>query len=116
MTDSINNTVNNVDELTLEEISKWLSLHLAEELRWVEDLNESNDLIKSESLHPVPGRSFLVATKDCIATCFMLKSEGFSAITTPYYGKEGLFSKMKDGWGNTYLIKEERSYRFELSI
>lgn len=116
MINSANRTIEQADSITLGEVSSWLSLHLAEEMCWVKDLDENEGSLLMGHLQPTPTKSFLVATKDCIAACFLLKSEGFSSIAAPYYSKGGLFAKMKDAWGNIYFIKEERSYQFDLPI
>lgn len=116
MINTINKPLKEIGGLTAGQVSEWLSLHLAEELRWVEDLCEVEDLFLEQPQHAMARKSFLVATMDCIAACFLLKSKGFLSITAPYYSKEGLISQMRDDWGNTYLIKEERNYQFDLSI
>lgn len=117
--------IKEVSCLTASEVFQRLYKYLQKELHSVEDLSEKEVLFLNQHSHHIPLRLghnhipkkyFLVVTTDCIYTSFLLKCEGFLPITVPYYCKEGLFSLMSDDWGNVYLIKEERSYQFELII
>lgn len=65
------------ERITLGEVSSWLSLHLAEEMCWVKDLDENEGSLLRGHLQPTPTKSFLVATKIALQLASCLSQQGF---------------------------------------
>ncbi|MNI75721.1 hypothetical protein D3C73_1318990 [compost metagenome] len=91
------------------DISSFLADHLGKELLWIDTLHPNNTDIKEANI-------YVVAVEDCINACFLLRSFGFSMISVPNYSTEGLCATMRDQEDNTYLLKEERFYEFDLPL
>jgi hypothetical protein len=107
---------------SIDDIGSFLADHLGEELLWIDTLHHedrscsANLLSISDDTDIKEGNIHVVAIEDCINACFLLRTFGFYMISVPNYSTEGLCATMGDRAGNTYLLKEERFYEFDLPL